>query len=157
MINTEKKASLMANLLALGLSPDHVGCVPPLPLVSLEEFFEGNDDQESIAVNLLSNDPALNAHPGIQFLFNSLKSIRSRPDVKDIRVEIFDIEPALQYEDTWPFAEKVFFLTSASASDVGSWASMLHASGAVQGYDRGWHANPLIPKGDSGVWRIIWD
>jgi hypothetical protein len=41
----------------------------PLPVVSLEQFFEGNDDLGSIGCNLTK-------HPGVEFFFNTLRTIR---------------------------------------------------------------------------------
>lgn len=74
----------------------------PRPLLTLEEFFEGNDVSGSICCNLSPMpEPA---------------EVRSRPNVADVRVEVamFDMPE-------WPFAETVWVITSASSDDVKSW------------------------------------
>ena len=100
------KQALMEKLRSLGLNETHTGYDPPLPLVTLEDFFEGNNDTNSIAVNLLR-------HPGVDYFYRVLKDIRARPDVQDVLMEILDIESALAVEDAWPFADKAIFVTSA--------------------------------------------
>src|SRR5262249_18698986 len=53
----------------------------PDPIVSLEEFFTGNEDLGSIGCNLTD-------HPGMQTFYTELKAIRSRPDVQGVFVAI---------------------------------------------------------------------
>lgn len=154
---TSEKQALLAKLTRLGLGPDHLGYDEPLPLVSLEDFFQGNDDPESIAVNLLSPDPRLDAHPRLPFLYDVLKRIRARPDVQDVLVEVFEVETALADEGAWPFAEKVFFFTSASPEEIERWAAELKTDGAIRGYPSGPKANaPALNPGHE-VWFVVWD
>jgi hypothetical protein len=75
------KQALMEKLSSLGLNETHTGYDPPLPLVTLEDFFEGNNDTNSIAVTLLQ-------HPGVDYFYRALKEIRARPDVQDVLMEI---------------------------------------------------------------------
>ncbi|WP_051400055.1 hypothetical protein [Haloechinothrix halophila] len=79
-------------------------------LVSLEAFFEGNDDPESIGYNL--PDP-----PEPQEFYRLLRSIRARPDVADVRlyVENADAEDAERRTDT------IWVVTSASVVEVAGW------------------------------------
>jgi hypothetical protein len=56
----------------------------PMPLVSLEEFFIGNDDEASIGCNLMRR-------PGMNVFYETLKEIRSKPNVQDVLVEIADL------------------------------------------------------------------
>jgi hypothetical protein len=81
----------------------------PRPLLTLEEFFEGNDVSGSICCNL-SPMP----EPGE--VYAMLKQLRSRPDVADVRVEV-----AMFDTPEWPFAETVWVITSVSSDDVKSW------------------------------------
>ncbi len=86
-----------------------------LPLVTLEEFFVGNDDYGSIGCNLT---PML----GPQFFFEKLKFIRSQPNVQDVLVEVTEVEedPA-----TWPFADRVYVFTDGTPEDVANWTAIL--------------------------------
>jgi hypothetical protein len=84
----------------------------PRPLVTLEEFFEGNDDYGSIGYNL--PDPP---HP--REFYELLKEIRQRPEVSDVRIEVMD----LQDPDGWPATDTIWIITSAAPSQVRSWFS----------------------------------
>ncbi|MCB9879018.1 MAG: hypothetical protein H6835_15595 [Planctomycetes bacterium] len=82
----------------------------PAPLVSLEEFFEGNDDPGSIGCNL----------PGEVMpseFWAALSSIRARDDVADVLVEV----AAHEDPDDWPFADTVWVITAAAPEVVRSW------------------------------------
>jgi hypothetical protein len=57
----------------------------PFPVVSLEDFFTGNNDLGSIGCNLEN-------HPGTQRFFAILRSIRARPEVQDVLVTIYEYE-----------------------------------------------------------------
>jgi hypothetical protein len=55
----------------------------PRPLLTLEEFFEGNDDFGSIGYNLPDQ-------PSPAEFYSLLKEIRNRTDVADVRIEVLD-------------------------------------------------------------------
>jgi hypothetical protein len=152
-----EKQRLMRKLALLGLGPERPGYVEPLPLVSLEDFFEGNEDPESIAVNLLSSDPRLSAHPGLRYFYDLLKGIRSLPNVQDVLVEVFEIETALADEASWPFAEKVFFLTSAPRDEIERWSSSLKTDGPIRGFPQASKGNAPALKPGYDVWHVVWD
>src|SRR3989442_1268459 len=81
----------------------------PRPLLTLEEFFEGNYVVGSICVNCTPTPTPREMH-------ELLKRIRSRPDVANVRVEVsmFDMPE-------WPFSETVWVITSAEAQEVKAW------------------------------------
>jgi len=80
------------------------------PLLTLSEFFEGNDDFGSIGCNL---QPL----PGPAKFNEVLKKIATRSDVADVRVQItmFD-DPEM-----WPFSDTVWIITSAAPQTVAEW------------------------------------
>lgn len=82
-----------------------------LVLVTLEQFFEGNDDGGSIWCNLPSS-------PEPQEVYEKLKAIREREDVADVRIMVTQYDGG---DDEWPFSDTVFFITSAAPEDVQSW------------------------------------
>jgi hypothetical protein len=51
----------------------------PAPVVSLELFFEGNDDLASIGCNLTD-------HPGVPHFFTVLRNLRDRAEAQEVRV-----------------------------------------------------------------------
>ena len=85
------------------------------PLVSLEDFFTGNQDLGSIGCNLF-------VHPGIATFYKVLREIRDRPEVQDVLIEITDLE---ETEGVWPFSDSVYILTSASPRKVARWLRRL--------------------------------
>lgn len=83
----------------------------PTPLLSLEEFFEGNDEIGSIGCNLLST-------PQPSEFYTLLGKINSRPDVSDVRIQITCLDdPGKQ----WPFSDTIWIMTSADELTVKSW------------------------------------
>ena len=82
----------------------------PRPLVTLEEFFEGNDDPGSIGYNLA--DP-----PEPREFYELLRQLRDREDVRDVRIEVMDLEDP----QDWPLTDTIWIITSAPPDTVRSW------------------------------------
>jgi hypothetical protein len=81
----------------------------PRPLLTLEEFFEGNEVVGSICCNCTPT-------PEPSEMYAVLKQIRQRPDVADVRVQITMFD-----DPDWPFSDTVWVVTSAAAEEVKSW------------------------------------
>jgi hypothetical protein len=81
------------------------------PLLSLEEFFEGNEDVGSIGCNLEKCPPPSE-------FYALLKEFRDRPDVSDVRVQITCVDSP---GEEWPFSDTVWIITAASEDTVRSW------------------------------------
>ncbi len=79
------------------------------PVVTLERFFDGNDDYGSIGCNLID-------HPGPQEFYRTLLAIRDRDDVHDVFVEIHEVEES--DETMWPFSERVFVIARCDQATV---------------------------------------
>jgi hypothetical protein len=81
----------------------------PRPLLTVDEFFEGNVEVGSIGCNL-------EIAPSPEEFYALFRSISQRPDVKDIRVQItvFDVPE-------WPFSDTVYIMTSATPEEVATW------------------------------------
>jgi hypothetical protein len=81
----------------------------PRPLLTLAEFFEGNDVVGSIACNLIPT-------PTPTEFYELLKRIAARPNVADVRVQVtmFDAPE-------WPFSDTVWIITSAKPEEVAEW------------------------------------
>jgi hypothetical protein len=82
----------------------------PRPLVTLEEFFEGNDDPASIGYNLPTP-------PTPREFYDLLIGIRKRPTVSDVRIEVKDLEDP----DGWPSTDMIWVITTATPHEVRSW------------------------------------
>jgi hypothetical protein len=102
----------------------------PFPLVTLEEFFEGNDDSGSAAIGCNLMPPL---HP--RFFYEKLKEIRSRPDVEDALVEIIEVEE--QDLSMWPFSDRVDVFTKAPKDQVAAWGAALRPDTVDEGFTNG--------------------
>ncbi len=115
----------------------------PRPLVTLEEFFEGNNDPGSIGYNL--PDP-----PQPQEFYKLLLELRGRPGVVDIRIEVKDLEDP----EGWPSSNTIWFITNVPRQEVRSWfPARLAPSELINGF--GAEPSPVekysIPKGMRAV------
>ena len=100
-------------------------------MVSLEEFFEANDVRYSMGANLSHDE-----HPGIQAFYRLLHSIRDRPDVQGVFVELRHYDGA----DEWPYSDTVFIVTSAPRDAIESSLAELHPTEILEG----WGVRPEI-------------
>lgn len=72
--------------------------VQPQPwLVSVAQFFDGNDDLASIGCNL-------DDHPGVEAFRHVLTGLLGRPDVEAVYARIAELDPGKGF---WPFTDTV--------------------------------------------------
>ncbi|WP_252249480.1 hypothetical protein [Clostridium sp. VAP23] len=118
-----------------------------LPIVSLELFFEGNDDIGSIGCNILE-------HPGTEKIYSILKEVRNKSNVQDVLIEILEYDEG---DDVWPFSERVYILTDAEEDEVMKWVEDLDISGISEGDIYG--QSKAAPKLSDGyrVYSLWWD
>lgn len=126
---------------------DGSGTFSITPLLTLEEFFDGNDDPGSIWCNLPLG-PDAEPH---ELARTVLEGIRSRPDVADVRVAVADVD-----QPEWPYASTVLIVTDAAPEEVGSWFSEDTAPDVVDQLDDRSDLEPgMLP--DAPVVRCWWD
>lgn len=82
----------------------------PRPLVTLEEFFDGNDDPGSIGYNLSADNVP-------EQLYAVARDILGRPEVHAVLVEVKDWEN----EPGWPSADTLHVITTADPDTLQSW------------------------------------
>src|SRR5260221_7699113 len=104
------------------LKPDLIDSNVSNPVVSIEDYFEGNDDQGSICYNV-------NEHPGLEAIHGVLKTIRGRLDVQDVLV-------SCQFEDenVWPYSSHLYIYTSATKTDVECWVDVIRQDEISEGW-----------------------
>jgi hypothetical protein len=78
-------------------------------VVSLEDFFVGNDDRGSIGCNLGPEQP-----PIAEF-YRILREIRSRANVQDVLVRIYDDDDD---PSSWAYTDTVYLVSSGSLDEV---------------------------------------
>lgn len=98
----ERKVKLLNKIESLGFPENEI-------LVTLEDFFEGNNDRTSIGVNILENQPSP------QEFYIELKKIRNLDNVQDVLVRIQDIE-----DTDWPFTDTIYIISSLSFEEIKS-------------------------------------
>lgn len=119
----------------------------PRALLTLAEFFEGNEIVGSIGCNLIPTPTPAEFHA-------VLSGIASRPEVGEVRVQV----TMFDNPDEWPFADTVWVMTTADASTVASWFPEALAPDSVE---EGWHEGvayePYVPPAGTRPVSCWWD
>lgn len=149
-MDLHRRATLLQHLESHGFSAGHPRGSGARPLLSLAEFFEGNDDDRSLGPQISG------PHPGIQVLHDCLRSIAARADVSHVLVEAADAEWAYDSDDEWVVAERVIIVTSAPAETVAEWRRELGAAGQVKGLPQPPAANAPAAAEEQAIWQLVW-
>lgn len=128
-----------------------------LPVVGLGEFFDGNEDQYSIAPNTVNH-----GHPGSSEFRRILSEIRSKPNVQDVLIAIHECPYADDPEDAdiWPDSDTVYVLTSATPEELAEWAADLNCNEIGEGWSCGTGIKPPAApelQADMKVLVLWWD
>lgn len=121
------------------------------PVVSLEDFFIGNEEEGSIGCNLMN-------HPGLSFFFKTLKSIREKDNVQDVLVEITDIDTLKEPYNEWAFSDRIYVITNETLTEVKKWLEPLFPDDIEEGWSmvKPHSTAPLIRDGFK-VFSAWWD
>lgn len=124
----------------------------PPPVVDLDLYFDGNDEEESIAPNRWDSGRPLLPH-----FSPCSKEIATMPNVQGVLVGLhFDWNDPL-YIDGFPPAENVHIITSATELEVERWLVGLCCDRAITGWPYGRPANaPQLGPGVN-VFSVCWD
>ena len=116
-------------------------------VVSLEDFFNGNDDLGSIGCNLGNEQPL------VAEFYRVLKNIRSRPEVQDVLVRICD------YSDptSWPFSDAVHIITTAGHETVNAWVASLKPDEVYAEWMYGKPAAAPVLNSGMTPYSVWWD
>ncbi|UUO07791.1 hypothetical protein M4951_05640 [Blastopirellula sp. J2-11] len=141
-MDLSKRQALIEHIQSIG----GLGMSAPAPVVTIDAFFDGNDDYGSIGCNLTD-------HPGPQGFYETLRSIRDRSDVVNVLVQIYEVE-----EDDvtmWPFSERVFIVTKADLATIAKLLVRLQPSEIDSEYPLPPHAEQ--PPEDCVAYAVWWD
>ena len=125
------------------------------PVVELDDFFEENRQEDSIAPNQVGY-----GRPSLSELYQRFRSIRDRDDVDAVLVSLHDEwEDALDCDDLWPACDCIHIYTSARQAEVEGWIEGLCADGAISGWQRGRGDHPVAPQVPvkSKIYTVVWD
>lgn len=123
-----------------------------LPVVSLDEFFVGNDQEDTIAPNQVGF-----GRPPIREIYARFKEIEAREDVQCVFVSLHDDWRDSLEDSTWPLAENVHIISSASQDEVERMIDGMEADGIFPGWPYGKHAAAPEPLPDHRVHTLCWD
>ena len=119
---------------------------PEPQIVSVERFFDGNDDPGSIGCNLIE-------HPGVDAFRDVLTGLLRRPDVQAVYAQISELDPG---EDCWPFANTVLVVGAIPADELRSAVSTLEPDEVAAAEDFG--ISPSVAeRHGSPVLAAWWD
>lgn len=142
VVQESSQKDLNALLTRLGSDFTTKGHTPgPMPLVTLEAFFEGNKDDGSFQAATLGT-----AH-------TALHALRNKEEVADVRLGITQWEGP----STWPLAEYIYLVTTADVSTVKGWMkeAKLWVSEVSQGHDHRTREDLVVPDGHRVIWAWI--
>ena len=138
----DARKTLLDKLEALdALDEDH------LPVVTLDEYFDGNAQEDSIAPNQWGY-----GRPTLREIHAHFQAIARRPDVQGVYVGLHqDWGMALECDD-WPAAENIHVISSATQADAERWLEGLEADGLITGWPYGKHAaGPEAGRGSRSI------
>jgi hypothetical protein len=119
---------------------------PEPQIVSVERFFDGNDDPGSIGCNLIE-------HPGVDAFRDVLTGLLRRPDVQAVYAQISELDPG---EGCWPFADTVLVVGAIPTDELRSAVSTLEPDEVAAAEDFG--VSPSIAeRHGSPVLAAWWD
>lgn len=131
-----------------------------LPLLTLNEFFEGNTAEDSIAPNDCDF-----GRPSIAEIWELMQELEKRPDVAWIRIELHNDTEIVEYngKDVLVLAgESPMICTSLTALELETLArcEWLHSGGVeeweVSSIDALFSQRPSVPEGFH-CFAIVWD
>src|SRR5260221_4377438 len=89
------------------------------PVVTLDEYFIGNTEEQSIAPNQVGY-----GRPCLADLYARFREIQRKPDVQAVLVGIHDDwTAALEHPKLWPPAGNIHIYTTASRQEAEAWLS----------------------------------
>ena len=131
-----------------------------LPLLTLDEFFEGNTAEDSIAPNDCGY-----GRPSIAEIWELMRELEKRPDVAWIRVELHDDTEIAEYEGKEVLVlagESLVVCTSLSAPELEELARCEWlCSGGAEDWEESemdslFSCRPPVPDGFH-CFAIVWD
>ena len=123
------------------------------PIVSLDEYFVGNTDEECIAWNQIGF-----GRPSVANFYKRFKEIQQKPEVQIVFVGLhFDWTESLKNGSMWPAAENIHIYTSASLDTVVNWIDGLEADCVGEGWTYGKHPTAPVQRLGFAIYSICWD
>lgn len=117
---------------------------PEPQIVSVAQFFDGNDDLGSIGCNL---DP----HPGVDAFRDVLTGLLGRPDIQAVYAQISELDPG---EGSWPFTDTILVVGKISADDLRS--AVISLQPDEVGASEAFGVSPHIAESHGSPVLVVW-
>lgn len=139
---------LLDKLVALdAIDEDHC------PVVTLDDYFLGNTQEDSIAPNQCGD-----GRPSLSNIYRRFKAVESRADVQGVYVGLHESWGESLDDDTWPAAENIHVFSSADAETAEEWVTGLLSDGISAGeLPYGKHKAAPEPAPGSHLYTVYWD
>lgn len=122
------------------------------PIVTIDDYFLGNDQEDSIAPNQWGD-----GRPSVRELYARLKEIEASPDVQGVFVGIHQDWPDADRFGDWAPAENIHIYSSAPQEIADQWIEGFLSDGISPGWPYGKHAAAPEPPAGYHVYTIFWD
>lgn len=149
-MDLHRRTALLEQLRPFGLTDAQPAAGLALPLVTLDDFFVGNDDARSIGPQIGT------AHPGVAAINAALQAIAARDDVDAVLVQARDAQYAYDSDDEWVAANCAVVTTSADAASVSEWAQRLHCAAVARGFPQPLAPNAPALRDGHSAWQLVW-
>jgi hypothetical protein len=116
-----------------------------LPIATIDEFFEGNTDEQSIGVNLMPDH-----HIGLAGFRRVLSEVEAKREVQAVLIELHEIPEPDDPEDEgmWPVGWVAFVVTLAPVEEVRRWVAPLRPRDVCEGWNIADGVTPPIPASE---------
>ncbi|MFN0031621.1 MAG: hypothetical protein ACKVOR_05625 [Flavobacteriales bacterium] len=114
--------------------------------VSVDEFFDGNDDEGSIGANLYPEQPSLKTFS------NTFKSMLASDRVENIFIRIADAE-----DTNWFYTDTVYVVADATMDEVTEMLKGLQPTEIYSDWMYGKPVNISDVTADKKIYSVWWD
>lgn len=139
LIKQNKRSNLLAKIKKSGFPKKEV-------FVSVEDFFDGNEDDGSIGVNIYPNPPSLQKFKDI------LTEIKSTDKTSTLLIRIADIE-----DSDWFYSDMVFISGDYTLSDVKKLFKVLKPDEVYEGLMYNDKPNNISNQNSGKSYSVWWD
>lgn len=134
-----KKEKLVEKIYAIGFPKNEI-------VVSLEDFFDGNNDRASIGPNIHIDQPSP------QEFYQKLSELEKSEKVADILIRIQDVEDL-----DWPFTDTVYIISELSMEGLKARLTDLQPDEIYEKWMYGKPINAPEIKDGFSIYSVWWD
>lgn len=134
-----KKEKLVEKIYSIGYPENEI-------VVSLEDFFDGNNDRASIRPNIHIDQPSP------QEFYQKLSELKKSEKVEDILIRIQDVEDL-----DWPFTDTVYIISELTMEELKAKLTDLKPDEIYEEWMYGKPINTPEIKSEFSIFSVWWD